>query len=358
MHIPSNPGDGIDSDPARGVLTGPPPDPASTTIPRRPGSARRTSHIEMSFRETGDGPPSLVMTGAARDLATGSDGSASEHASAGIEALVDHDHIVRRLDLQPHRPSAAALVGRMAGSGFRQAAREALPDEAAARTPLALLLDDLPVAELIAGYMNMYDGDSPRRRPSEVTRVDICAGWRSDGTMMTQAAVLGRLPVPFGPTAPDLDHGVADPVAWHAIAPLPRSTMRRRRLLDVWPDGGAGDLAVHAMFRDTHCQPDGTETVLHEYSLEARVRDGVITHCVATPRVLPWVECPAAAASAGRLVGMNVNEVRTVVRAEFVGTSTCTHLNDLLRSLGDVDVLCQLTSERSADHRRGGYNHR
>lgn len=329
-----------------------------TTVPRRPGSARRTSHIEMSFVESSDSPPSLMMSGTARDLATKRNGEAYEHASAGIEALVDHDHIVRHLELHPQRPATSALVGRMAGSGFRQAARQALPEEAVARTPLALLLDDLPVAELIAGYMKMYDGDSPRRRPSEVTRADICAGWRSDGTMMTQAAVLGRLPVPFGPTAPDLDHQPADPLAWHAIAPLPRSSMRRRRLVDVWPDDAAGDLQVHAMFRDTHCQPDGHETVLHEYSLEARVRDGMITYCVATPRVLPWVECPAAAASAGRLVGTNVDEVRTVVRADFVGTSTCTHLNDLLRSLGDVDVLCQLTSEQSADHRRGGYNHR
>lgn len=312
----------------------------------------------MTFVSSDDAPLSLVMSGAARDLATAPDGTAREHARGGIDATVDHDHVLQRLTVRPARADAALLVGMAVGSGFRQAAREVLPDEADARTPLALLLDDLPVAELIAGYMRMYGGDSPRRRPTQATRADICAGWRSDGTMMTQAAALGRLPVPFGPAAPDLDHQAADPAAWHAIAPLARSTMRRRRLLDVCPEATTGDLAVHAMFRDTHCQPDGNETVLHEYSLEARVRDGVVTHCVATPRVLPWVECPAAAASAGRLVGRHVDEVRTVVRAEFVGTSTCTHLNDLLRSLGDVEVLRQLTSERSADRRRGGYSHR
>ena len=56
----------------------------------------------------------------------------------------------------------------------------------------------------------------------------------------------------------------------------------------------------------------------------------------ATVRVLPWQECPAAIGSAVRVKGMMLSELRNRVRAEFVGTSTCTHLNDLLRSLEDV----------------------
>jgi hypothetical protein len=40
-----------------------------------------------------------------------------------------------------------------------------------------------------------------------------------------------------------------------------------------------------------------------------------------------------------RLVGRPVEAVRDVVRAELRGISTCTHLNDLLRSLGDVAAL-------------------
>jgi hypothetical protein len=58
-----------------------------------------------------------------------------------------------------------------------------------------------------------------------------------------------------------------------------------------------------------------------------------IVACVATPRVLPWSECPQAAASAGRLVGQRVGDLRALVRDDLVGTSTCTHLNDLLSSL-------------------------
>jgi len=59
----------------------------------------------------------------------------------------------------------------------------------------------------------------------------------------------------------------------------------------------------------------------------------------ARAHVLPWVECPGALASATRLSGMPVAELRDHVRREFRGTSTCTHLNDTLRSLGDVNVL-------------------
>jgi hypothetical protein len=62
----------------------------------------------------------------------------------------------------------------------------------------------------------------------------------------------------------------------------------------------------------------------------------------ATPRALPWLECPAAAGSADRLVGTSVADVRSRVTASFTGTSTCTHLNDTLRSLEDIAVLAAL----------------
>jgi hypothetical protein len=81
--------------------------------------------------------------------------------------------------------------------------------------------------------------------------------------------------------------------------------------------------------------------VIHEYTVRGRVDpvDFTILALVATPRVLPWVECPAAAASAGRLVGSDVRALRPLVRAEFTGISTCTHLNDQLRELADLPFL-------------------
>jgi hypothetical protein len=36
---------------------------------------------------------------------------------------------------------------------------------------------------------------------------------------------------------------------------------------------------------------------------------------------------------------MPITELRTGARREFTGSSTCTHLNDTPRSLGDLEVL-------------------
>ena len=46
-----------------------------------------------------------------------------------------------------------------------------------------------------------------------------------------------------------------------------------------------------------------------------------------------------ALASADRTVGRRLDELRDLVRAEFRGTATCTHLNDALRSLADLSAM-------------------
>ncbi|SHN17833.1 DUF2889 domain-containing protein [Cryptosporangium aurantiacum] len=95
------------------------------------------------------------------------------------------------------------------------------------------------------------------------------------------------------------------------------------------------------MFRDTYADPDGLETVLHEYELSATLDAATLTvqQIEAVPRVLPAPECPWAAASASRLVGVPVIELRQRVGRELRGTATCTHLNDLLRSLAGIPAL-------------------
>jgi len=142
-----------------------------------------------------------------------------------------------------------------------------------------------------------------------------------------------------GPEAPDLDHG-DDPDAWHPMAPLPVHGMRRRRRIDVFEEA-PGRIGIDAMFRDTYVRADGVETIIHEYTLDAAVDadTGVIVESRATPRVLPWQECPGAVASAERITGMTLGELHFRVRQELFGTSTCTHLNDLLRSVADAEAL-------------------
>jgi hypothetical protein len=174
-------------------------------------------------------------------------------------------------------------------------------------------------------------------------QADLCAGWKAGGTIM-QGFAENNPPVVTGPDAPSLDDG-DDPLAWHEYpGPLPEHGMRRRRRIDVLAvdDRASGALvwAIDAHFRDSYVDDEG-ETVVHEYTVIARVdiTTATVLEAAATPRVLPWFECPEAAASAGRLAGRTLESLRAGVRAEFLGASTCTHLNDMLRALADVAVL-------------------
>lgn len=318
--------------------------PDRVPIPRQHGSIRRSSHIDMHL-----GDDQLVLDGRARDLITTATGGVLA-ASASVRAEVDAAGAIRSLTIQPYRRSTGALLGRSVRGGFRDAAHESFPDEFAAGTALALLLDDLPVAALISGYALLYVGAIPSDAANLSMKSDICSGWRAGGTMMTSVRAGHGVPVTVGPSAPaSADDRSADPLGWHDIAPLPIGSMRRRRLIDVHPAGGVWE--VTAMFRDTHVDADGAETILHEYALTATVDAAtqMFIACAAVPRVLPWVECPVAAGSADRLTGQSVGQVRSFVRSELRGTSTCTHLNDLLRSLGDVGALAARLGESDND---------
>ena len=170
---------------------------------------------------------------------------------------------------------------------------------------------------------------------------DLCAGWAHEGTLMVTIRSTGEIPVSTGAPAPSLDRH-DDPLAWHVMPPLPPHAMRRRRRLDVEGPVGSGEAyRFDAHFRDSHIDENRAEWVVHEYSATGAfdIVVGRILDIGAEAHVLPWMECPGAVASAERLSGMPIAELRTRVRREFTGSSTCTHLNDTLRSLGDLEVL-------------------
>ena len=53
-------------------------------------------------------------------------------------------------------------------------------------------------------------------------------------------------------------------------------------------------------------------------------------------------------ASAQRLVDRPISEIRGLVGNEFRGVSTCTHLNDTLRRLGDLGPLADELGARAS----------
>jgi DUF2889 family protein len=329
-----------------------PSDPARSTPARQPGSVRRTSSIDTSRP---DGLRSdLVVDARARDLRTGTDGTAGVESEAVLRAQIDGaTHKLIAIETTPQVPALGALLGVLVGPGFRRQLDEAVSEERDAGTLLYLLLDDLPGAVLVSGYAMQRAGAFDEIPPERVkdmsteflSRDDLCAGWAHDATMMVSVRATGDIPVPIGPPAPVLEPE-DDPWSWHAMAPMTPHGMRRRRRLDVLPPlvpGGEHRLDVH--FRDSHVDEDGAESVVHEYSVTGMVDGaaGQVVDVTAQAHVLPWMECPGAVGSAHRLAGMPLTELRPWVRRELTGVSTCTHLNDTLRSLADVTVLLRST---------------
>lgn len=335
-----------------------PHDPLGTTPVRAPGSIRRTSSIDTT-RPDGLRRDSAVV-GRARDLVTERDGTTTVVGEATLRARLAPGGLLEEAESTP--PAAlAGLIGSAVRAGFRARLAQELPEDRDECTLLHLLLDDLPGATLVSGYAlqrsgalgdlvprqpGTGDAEGNRRRAlAALFRSDVCAGWADEATLMTTIREEGEVPVPMGPPAPPLD-APGDPLAWHPVAALPPHGMRRCRRLDLMAPAGPGGWLVDAHFRDSHFDEDGRETVLHEYTVAAEI-DPVaarVRSITAQVRVLPWTECPGAVASAGRLAGMSVAELRERVRRELVGRTTCTHLNDTLRSLADLSVLVRQLS--------------
>ena len=317
-----------------------PHDPLLTAPARRAGSVRRTTSID-SFRE----PDGSVVTvdARARDQDTGADGGARPVASEQFAAQLNQsDSTILRLERGPGRADLHRLLGGRVGPGFRGAVSECLGATIDPGSLTHHLLDDWPGASLVSGYALQRAAERNSEEPLRVSSdhasaaVDICAGWAADASMMIAIRDTGLMPTPLGPMVPT-EEPSDDPDAWHAIAPLRPGGTRRRRRTDLWPIDD-GTLGFETHFRDSYAEDDDRQSVVHEYLVDGTLaRDGhVVTAIDAQVRVLPWKECPSAIESAQRLVGVPVSGLRALVRTEFTGTSTCTHLNDTLRTLEDL----------------------
>ena len=318
-----------------------PAGPATSTPPRRPGSIRRTSSVDILW--PGEIGGTLVLLGQGRDLRTTADGTSEVLATATTRVRIEAGDVAELACEPPLDPplDTLGLTGVSARSMRRHLDR-VHPGLTADGSLLGLLLDEIPVAALISGAAR-------RLLPKPVgvghTRmhppIDVCSGWKADGIKIRALnegrGMIGRL----GSAAPAL--ATDDPLAWHPTTVLTKpGDMRRRRRLDVWVDGDT--IQVEGMFRDTLIEADGVDTVVHEYAVTATIDRATLMVASVTPegRALPGLDCPAATASAQRIVGVPLAAVRRLVRDQFDGPTTCTHLNDELRALGDLHALIGL----------------
>jgi len=326
----------------------PPTNPATTTIERRPGSVRRTAHINMVWPQGRQG--ALELRGRARDLLTGVDGDAQVFGDAWMVIDIGDNRTLTGVHLEPPHSKAHELIGAKGGGGYRRKVDDVLPGEREEGTPLYYLLDDVAGASLIAGFawsqhsadwMNR-DAVQHKERPRPRFESRICAGLGPGTVSFARVERDGDMSHHLSPAVE-----VADPddaLSWHDIEPPPLVCCRRRRRVDVWREGD--ELVIDAMFRDAVWDPDGNELSLHEYSIEAAAdpHTMVLTRIEAEPRSLPFGDCQFAAPNVPRLVGQPLAGFRSSVIQTLQGADCCTHLNDALRALAEVPVLARQLS--------------
>ena len=312
--------------------------PVQTWPPLAVGSLRRTSTIDTHPAGTGDSDVDLR----ARDAVGRERGAVDVLDRVGVRAHLA-ERVIADIAADPHEARLAQLSGSRVGPGFRATVGRLFPDEVRRAGLLHLLLDDWVGAALVSGYAVQHAAITlgiEEKLPAGTAdhMAGICAGFAADASLVPYAKRNGTIPSVRGPAAPPLD-----PDGIHTVEPLRPHGMRRFRRLDLAADG---DFDAH--FRDSHVDGDGAETIVHEYTVEGAVDASTrtITAVTATVRVLPWQECPGAIGSASRIRGMTLGELRDRVRGEFVGTSTCTHLNDTLRAVADLDALLDLRAGR------------
>lgn len=317
------------------------PEPA--TPDRRPGSVRRTTTIDTTRPDGLDGDQRVDARG--RDLATDPDGTPHVLTEHRLALTIDAGRTILALNAEPAVDGVEALVGTSIATAFRRTIAPAVPDEVKRRTLAHLLLDDLVGATLVAGYALQRAGRVGIKRSDEyadaavAAMADVCAGWATDASILVTFRERGEVPAPLGPVAPVLERA-DDPWSWHEAEPLPPHGVRRRRRTDAWWDDAGECFGVDAHFRDSYVDPDALETVVHEYSVRGRVgSDRTVLAMEADDRVLPWRECPQAVPSAAGVVGARVEDLPDLVRRDLRGVGTCTHLNDVVRGLGDLGPL-------------------
>jgi hypothetical protein len=326
-------------------LLSPPARPVPRTPDRLPGSVRRTSHVDMTWPDgpAGDPEATLVLDAAARDVVTSVDGTGAILADVRLVTTVAPGRFVTDVVAEPALVDLSSLVGLTAARGWRAASRRLVPE--GLESPLGLLLDEVPIAVLLSFYAALRSGAltgalSPR---SSGYMRDLCAGWATGATPMTAIDAGGGVPMPDLVLVPG--DTCADELAHEPRPALTAGRLRRARRIDVIP----GEvLQVNATFRDTWSDPVEGEAILHEYVVTAEVdRDGTLLSISADPCVLPYGECPRAAASPQLLVGSHIGAAADALPVDLSGTSSCTHLNDLLRSLACVPGLAHLAGNEN-----------
>ena len=318
---------------------------ATAAHPLRLGAVRRTSSLQSLWR---NGTEQFVpIIGRARDIKALPDGQFATLDEDHIEAKLGFDGRLVSITGTRCQQQLRGFAGLRPGGEMRKAMAGVMPGETAGATRLHRLLDDLAGAAYMSftawlgwdGGMNAYTKRTGMPSPAQRDVTNVCLSYAPDSPSI-KADGRGREEISRKPEALAAA-GFTGSQAFHAVAEHDGPNQWRLRRTDVWCEGDM--LFVDAWFQDS-CgllwNPD-SRRIFHEYGLSAKVdRMSLKLRSVdVTPIVLPYVTCEAAPATAARMLGHHVAELRMLAPAQLRGTAGCTHLNDMLRSLIDVEAL-------------------
>jgi Protein of unknown function (DUF2889) len=312
---------------------------------RRPGSARRTTSIDVHWPEGKQHPAAFLAM--SRDASTGQDGMLHVIDAQTVSGRSTLNREILAISCQTSKDSLDSLIGRRAGGQLRAALRELHPTAAAQASGLYQLLDDLAGATLVSTWAwfawDGYSGGLANRiREAEISGSQgsmrgVCIGLR-DGSSALDASgfpVIGEQYSAQVPTLVNPD----DPQGWHELPAPGGPSMRRARWIDITRDGTK--LVVETGFQDNALRQDGEREAIHEYRADAVIdlATATIEAISATPYILPHGECPAAVLNLARLRGQSIDDIRSAVPRLLGKEDGCTHLNDVVRALFAVPHL-------------------
>lgn len=321
-------------------------EPAGYAPPRRPGSIRRTSSLDLTWPQGRQGP--LLLQGRARDALT-STSTESEKVVPRIaredtlELLLGTDRSIRRLESSADLPEFQQFVGARWGGEIRNGIASLLLEADISDRPLSLLLDDVSPLHLIAPWALMrwdakieFEQQSAGKdaiRIARHPRENVCTGYRTGSKVLEPDAPVAGRGCPILPLA-----NPGDPLGWHPLDERREVSMRRTRRIDLWVDG---NIHVDADFQDSASLPEGGRVAVHEYRLTAEIdrQSERLVLLQAVPHALPWPECLNATDYLTRLINLPLCELRSQVVERLGGPSGCTHLNDAIRVLACAPVL-------------------
>ena len=292
--------------------------------PRRPGSVRRTTSLDLPSPTGPSGSGALPATS-----------TPTRRARAGDRLRSAADD---RRHRAPRRVDLGASARECAGGTRRRQRRRGFPDGRMARAPRRVrrrVVASPPPRRRLGrdGHQRLHPAQGRpwwAALPPVSRRIDVCVGWGAESDAVRRLEEGASAAARVEPVAPDPYAGQAS--GRHTVKALPPNGMRRARRLDVWRDEG-GELAADVGFRDTFVDPGrggaGAPRVLRapdDDRWPGRGDRGDAARAAACR-----VPARGDVGAAGRRPGPRGPP--RLGPLDFFGPTTCTHLNDLLRGL-------------------------